>query len=74
MSGRTLGESIGGAEVLDHEVIRPVSEPYSRSGGLAVLKGSLAPDGAVLKEAAMGEKMRAFTGAPRAFLIPRTRR
>jgi len=67
ISGKTLRENIAGARSLDHEVIRPAHEPYSPSGGLAVMKGSLAPDGAVLKEAAMGEKMREHRGPARVF-------
>lgn len=67
VTGKTLGENIGGARSLDTEVIRPGGDPYSPRGGLAVLRGSLAPDGAVLKEAAMGEKMRFHRGPARVF-------
>lgn len=67
VTGRTLRENVGSARSLDHDVIRPASDPYSPSGGLAVLKGSLAPDGAVVKEAAMGEKMRRHRGPARVF-------
>jgi len=51
VSGRTLGESIAGAEILDPEVIRPLDRPHSPTGGLAILFGNLAPDGAVIKTA-----------------------
>ena len=67
VTGKTLAENIAGARSLDTEVIRPAADPYSPSGGLAVLKGTLAPDGAVLKEAAIGEKMRHHRGPARVF-------
>jgi dihydroxy-acid dehydratase len=49
VSGRSIGEEIAGAEVYDEEVIRPLDRPVSREGGLAILRGTLAPDGAVIK-------------------------
>ena len=52
VTGRTLGEEIAGAEVYDDEVIRPLDRPVSASGGLAILHGTLAPDGAVIKTVA----------------------
>jgi len=52
VTGATLGETIAGAEVFDEEVIRPLARPLSAEGGLAVLRGSLAPDGAVIKTVA----------------------
>ncbi|WP_088278883.1 L-arabinonate dehydratase [Ideonella sp. A 288] len=52
VTGRTLGEQIAGCEVGDAEVIRPLSNPVSRDGALAVLRGNLAPDGAVMKPSA----------------------
>jgi dihydroxy-acid dehydratase len=67
VTGVTLRENIAGARSRDLEVIRPASNPYSPRGGLAVLRGSLAPDGAVIKEAAIGEKMRAHRGPARVF-------
>jgi len=67
VSGKTMRDNVAGARSLDHEVIRPARDPYSPSGGLAVLKGSLAPEGAVLREAAMGEKMRKHRGPARVF-------
>ncbi len=67
VTGKTMEENIAGARSLDKEVIRPAADPYSTSGGLAVLKGTLAPDGAVLKEAAIGEKMRRHRGPARVF-------
>ncbi len=67
VTGKTLRENIAGARSLDLEVIRPASDPYSPKGGLAVMRGSLAPEGSVLKEAAMGEKMRFHRGPARVF-------
>ncbi len=52
VTGRTLGEEIAGAEVYNDEVIRPLDRPVSASGGLAILHGTLAPDGAVIKTVA----------------------
>jgi dihydroxy-acid dehydratase len=52
VTGRTIGEEIAGAEVFDDEVIRTLERPVSASGGLAILRGTLAPDGAVLKTVA----------------------
>ena len=52
MTGRSLGEEIAGAEVYDDDVIRTLDRPVAREGGLAILHGSLAPDGAVIKTVA----------------------
>ena len=52
VTGRSLGENVAGAQVYDREVIRPADDPVSPEGGLAVLNGSLAPDGAVIKSSA----------------------
>ncbi|NPC92725.1 dihydroxy-acid dehydratase [Bacillus sp. WMMC1349] len=49
VSGKTLGENIAGHEVKDFKVIHPIDQPYSEQGGLAVLFGNLAPDGAIIK-------------------------
>ena len=57
VSGRSLGEAVAGARVRDREVIRPLSDPYSPTGGLAVLFGNLAPEGAVVKRAAVAPEM-----------------
>ncbi|MBU1672770.1 MAG: dihydroxy-acid dehydratase [Actinobacteria bacterium] len=67
VSGRTLGQNVAGARSLDREVIRTAADPYSAKGGLAILRGSLAPEGSVLKEAAMGEKMRSHRGPAHVF-------
>ena len=62
VSGRTVGETVGGAFVTDEEVIRPVSRPYDPEGGLAILYGNLAPRGAVLKVAAVDPEVRCHRG------------
>jgi dihydroxy-acid dehydratase len=62
VTGKTLGENIGDATVKDADVIRPLDNPYSHTGGLAVLFGSLAPNGAVLKTGAVAPSMQKFTG------------
>ena len=49
VSGKTLGEEIAGAECYNDDVVLPRDKPLTAEGGLAVLKGSLAPDGAVIK-------------------------
>jgi dihydroxy-acid dehydratase len=67
VTGKTLGENIAGAEVLDRKVIRPVSDPYSASGGLAVLYGNLAPDGAVVKTGAVSPSMMRHTGPAKVY-------
>jgi len=67
VTGKTLGENIAGAEVLDRKVIRPVTDPYSASGGLAVLYGNLAPDGAVVKTGAVSPSMMQHTGPAKVY-------
>jgi dihydroxy-acid dehydratase len=62
VSGRTLGEMIADAKNLDTEVIRPVSRAYSAKGGLAILYGTLAPEGGVVKVGAVDPAMRKFEG------------
>jgi len=63
----TLREAVEKAEVKDYEVIRPVDAPYSPEGGLAVLFGSLAPNGSVVKTAGVPENMMVFEGRARVF-------
>ncbi len=67
VSGKTIGEIIDEAGVYDSEVIRPRSNPVHKEGGLAILKGSLAPNGAVLKAAAVTLKMWRFRGTAKVF-------
>lgn len=66
-TGKTVGENIKDVRVLDYEVIRPVDNPYSADGGIAILWGSLAPDGAVVKKGAVAEKMLVHKGPARIF-------
>ena len=67
VTGKTIGENIAGAVNLNPEVIRPVENPYSKTGGLAVLKGNLAPDGSVVKRSAVVEEMMVHEGPARVF-------
>ena len=66
-TGRTLGENIADARVLDETVIRPLSNPYSATGGIAVLRGNLAPDGCVVKRSAVAPEMLVHEGPARVF-------
>ena len=66
-TGKTLAENLVGAKILDEELIRPIDRPYSATGGIAVLKGNLAPDGCVVKQSAVDPKMLAHTGPARVF-------
>ena len=67
VTGKTVGENIKDAVNKNEEVIRPVSNPYSKTGGLAVLKGNLAPDGSVVKRSAVAEEMMVHEGPARVF-------
>ena len=67
VTGKTVGENIANVENRDPEVIRPVENPYSKTGGLAVLKGNLAPDGSVVKRSAVVEEMLVHEGPARVF-------
>lgn len=67
VSGKALAEVIRDAQVQDRKVIRPVSSPYSATGGLGVLFGSLAPDGAVVKSAAVVPQMLVHEGPAKVF-------
>jgi len=67
VSGKTIGENIAGAVNKNPEVIRTVDHPYSKTGGLAVLKGNLAPDGSVVKRSAVVEEMMVHEGPARVF-------
>jgi dihydroxy-acid dehydratase len=62
VTGKTIGENIAGAEILDKTVIRTVEEPYSKTGGLSILFGNLAPDGSVIKAGAVEANMKVFSG------------
>lgn len=67
VSGKTIGESVKNAYNLNPEVIRPIDNPYMKTGGLAVLKGNLAPDGSVVKRSAVVPEMMKHTGPARVF-------
>lgn len=67
VTGKTVGENIETARVLDYSVIKSIEEPYSTTGGIAVLKGNLAPDGAVVKRSAVAAEMLVHEGPARVF-------
>jgi dihydroxy-acid dehydratase len=67
VTGKTVGENIKNSINKDETVIRPTSNPYSKSGGLAVLKGNLAPDGSVVKQSAVVPEMMIHEGPARVF-------
>ena len=67
VTGKTVGENIADAENKNPEVIRPLDNPYSKTGGLAVLKGNLAPDGGVVKRSAVCDEMMVHEGPARVF-------
>jgi len=67
VTGKTVGENIKNAANLNPEVIRPLDNPYSKTGGLAVLKGNLAPDGSVVKRSAVVPEMLVHSGPARVF-------
>ncbi len=67
VTGRTMGENIEHADNLNPEIIRPFENPFMKTGGIAVLKGNLAPDGCVVKQAAVKESMLQHEGPARVF-------
>ncbi len=67
VSGKPLGEALAGAVNRNPEIIRPAETPYSQSGGIAVLKGNLAPDGCVVKQSAVAPEMMRHQGPARVF-------
>ncbi|MHC1569122.1 MAG: dihydroxy-acid dehydratase [Candidatus Syntropharchaeia archaeon] len=67
VSGKTVGENIKDAKIKDKSVIRSIESPYHREGGLAILRGNLAPDGAVVKQSAVQESMLKHRGPARVF-------
>lgn len=66
-TGKTVAENIKGCEIKDTEIIRTVENPYSKTGGIAVLKGNLAPDGSVVKRSAVSSEMMHHKGKARVF-------
>ena len=67
VTGKIVGENIKNCVNLNPEVIRPIDNPYSQTGGLAVLKGNIAPDGGVVKRSAVVEEMMVHEGPARVF-------
>ncbi len=67
VTGKTVGENIGGAVNKNPNVIRPLDNPYTKTGGLAVLSGNLAPDGSVVKRSAVAPEMLVHEGPARVF-------
>ena len=66
-TSKTVGENLSGVLNLNPEVIRPIENPYSKTGGIAVLKGNIAPDGCVVKQAAVAPEMLVHEGPARVF-------
>lgn len=66
-TGKTVGENIAGCFNRDPETIRPIDNPYSETGGIAVLRGNLAPDGCVVKRSAVAPEMLVHKGPARVF-------
>jgi dihydroxy-acid dehydratase len=67
VTAKTVGFNLKGAAVLNRDVIRPLNNPYSKEGGIAILRGNLAPDGAVVKQSAVAEIMLVNKGKARVF-------
>jgi dihydroxy-acid dehydratase len=67
VTSKTLGENLSRVQVRDHEIIRPTNNPYHIKGGIAVLYGNLAPDGAVVKQSAVADEMLVHEGPARVF-------
>ena len=67
VTGKKVGENLKGVRILDQDVIHPMSNPYHKEGGIAVLKGNLAPHGAVVKQSAVADEMLTNRGKARVF-------
>ncbi|MBQ9121780.1 MAG: dihydroxy-acid dehydratase, partial [Clostridia bacterium] len=67
VTGKTIGENIAGCVNLNPDVIRPIENPYSETGGIAVLRGNLAPEGSVVKRSAVLPEMLVHEGPARVF-------
>jgi len=67
VSGKKIFELADSAEVVDENVIRPTSRPYHKEGGIAILRGNLAPDGAVVKQSAVSPNIMQFEGSAKVF-------
>ncbi|MDF2926019.1 MAG: Dihydroxy-acid dehydratase [Paenibacillaceae bacterium] len=67
VTGRTVRENIGEGSVLDRRIIRPLADPIEQEGGIAVLTGNLAPEGALVKQSAVAPGLRVFSGPAKVF-------
>ncbi len=67
VSGESIGEAISTAEVVDHPVLRSIEEPYATTGGIAILRGTLAPESAVIKTSGIKGNAKFHRGAARVF-------
>ncbi|MFW6034714.1 MAG: dihydroxy-acid dehydratase [Halothermotrichaceae bacterium] len=67
VTGKTVGENLAEVKYIDNEIIRPLDNPYHERGGLAILKGNIAVDGAVVKQAAVKENMMVHEGPARVY-------
>lgn len=67
VTGKSLKETIDSVEYVNHEIIRPIENPYHIEGGLTILKGNIAPDGAVVKKIAVADEMLVHEGPARVF-------
>ena len=67
VTGKTLGENIAGAHILNDKAIRSIDNPYSKTGGLQILWGNIAPDGCVVKRSAVAPEMQVHSGPARVF-------
>ena len=67
VTGKTVGENIKNAKILDQNAIRPLDNPYSKTGGIQILWGNLAPDGCVVKRSAVAPEMLCHSGPARVF-------
>ena len=66
-NGKTVADNIHGKDIRNHDIIRSIDDPYSKEGGIAVLKGNLAPDGCVVKRSAVAANMMKHMGTARVF-------
>lgn len=67
VTGKTLGENVKASEIIDSSVIRTVAAPYGKEGGIAILRGNLAPDGAVVKQSAVAKEMMRHKGPAKVY-------
>lgn len=67
VTGKTVGENIENAKILDNEVIKDIDNPHSATGGIAILRGNIVPDGAVVKRAGVAKEMLVHKGPARVF-------